>query len=238
MGGGGCCVGDFCCVGLCCVFDFCGDSGCCVGNAPGPSESETHAKKVAEELAKMRESTSASSKEQEEDLIDDINISMKAFLGIIEELNKKRFDGESLRINIDLIKEKNEQLKKQVVGSISEVLNSRLVLTDKELSAILAEKDDSKRKKNFEAFVQRVKKEALKKLKQNIEKTVAEQSKIVSDEIETRKKEVNQQLNETVKELSEIVEIKKKNSSDLEKKQFEYMYQCALCNILLDENDD
>ena len=234
---GGCCVGD-CCIGNCCVLDLCGDSGCCVGNATGPTESETHAKKVAEELAKMRESSSASSKEQEEDLIDDINTSMKEFLECIKELNNKKFDGESLRINIDLIKEKNEKLKKQVVGSISEVLNSRLVLTDKELSAILAEKDDSKRKKNFEAFVQRVKKEAQKKLKQNIEKTVAEQSKIVSDEIETRKKEVNQQLSETVKELSEIVEIKKKNSSDLEKKQFEYMYQCALCNILLDENDD
>ena len=234
----GCCVGDFCCVGFCCILDFCGDSGCCVGNAPGPTESETHAKKVAEELANMRESTTASSKEQEEDLIDEINTSMKDFLENIKELNNKKFDGESLRINIDLIKEKNEKLKKQVIGSISEVLNSRLVMTDRELSAILAEKDDSKRKKNFEAFVQRVKKEALKNLKQNIEKTVAEQSKIVADEIETRKKEINQQLSETVKELSEIVEIKKKNSSDLEKKQFEYMYQCALCNILLDENKD
>lgn len=233
--GGGCCIGDFGC-GFCCVVDFCGDSGCCVGNAPGPSESETHAKKVAEELANMREKTNADSKEQEEDLIDDINSSMKEFLEIIDELNKKKFDGESLRINTDLIKEKNEKLKKQVVGSISEVLNDRLVLTDRELSAILAEKNDAKRKKNFEAFIQRVKKDALKKLKQNIEKTVAEQSKIVADEIEIRKKEVNQQLNETMKELSEIVEIKKKNSSDLERKQFEYMYQHALCNILLDEN--
>ena len=235
--GGGCCIGD-CCIGDCCVFDFCGDSGCCVGNAPGPSEPEMHAKKVAGELANMRKTANDDSKEQEEDLIDDINLSMKEFLENIEELNKKKFDGESLRINTDLIKEKNEKLKKQVVGSISEVLNDRLVLTDRELSAILAEKDDTKRKNNFETFVQRVKKDALKKLKQNIEKTVAEQSKIVADEIEIRKKEVNQRLTDTMKELSEIVEIKKKNSSDLEKKQFEYMYQCALCNILLDENKD
>ena len=234
---GGCCIGD-CCIGDCCVFDFCGDSGCCVGNAPGPSESETHAKKIAEELANMRETASADSKEQEEDLIDDLNSSMNEFLSEIEELNKKKFDGESLRINTNLIKEKNERLKRQVVGSISNVLNSRLVLTDRELSTILAEKDDAKRKKNFEAFVQRVKKDALKQLKENIEKTVAEQSKVVSDEIAVRKKEVNQRLDESVKELSEIAEIKKRNSSDLEKKQFEYMYQSALCGILLDENKD
>lgn len=236
--GGGCCVGDFCCVGFCCVLDFCGDSGCCVGNAPGPSESETHAKKIAEELANMRETCSANSRDQEEDIVDQINSSMKEFLGVVETLNQKNFDGESLRINTDLIKEKNERLKMQVVGSISNVLNNRLVLTDRELSAILAEKNDEKRKKNFESFVERVKKEALKSLKENIKKTVAEQSKTVSDEITIRKKEVNQRLDETVKDLSEIVEIKKRNSSELEKIQFEKMYQYSLCGILLEENNN
>ncbi len=236
---GGCCVGDFCCVGFCCIMDiFGGGDGCCVGDAPGPSESETHAKKIADELASMREVSSSDSKDQEQDLIDDINSSMNEFLEDIEELNKKKFDGESLRINVDLIKEKNEKLKLQVVGSISNELSRRLVMTDRELSAILAEKDDAKRKKNFDAFVQRVKKDSLRKLKENIEKTVAEQSKVVSDEINIRKKEVEQRLNENIKELSEIVEIKKKNSSELEKKQFEYMYQSALCSILLDENKE
>lgn len=231
--GGGCCVShhpilDF-------LSDiFCSDS-CCVGNAPGPSESEQHAEKVANELAEMKERSSKSSSEKEKYIIDYINRSMDSFMIEIEKINKQSFFGEKLNINTQAIREKNEQLNNQVVGCISSVFNTRLVQTDKELSTILEERNDKKRKKNFEKFVERVKKDALGKLRIKIEKTVHAQSEVVSKEIKTRQKEVDARMKESIKELTKIMEAKEKSDADLKKKQINYMYQSALCDLLLAE---
>lgn len=199
--GGACCVGDFlgCCIGdfhLPCLFDSgcCVGNSCCVGNASGPSESEQHAKKVADELADMKERIHVSTSQQENEIIDYINQSMNVFMKEIEQLNKQSFAGEYLKINTSAIKKKNEELKSRVVGCVGNVMDERLVQTDKELSAILEERKDKKRKKNFEAFIKRVKKDALEQFKKEVEKTVASQSKVVSDEIRIRKKEVKKRL--------------------------------------------
>lgn len=164
-----------------------------------------------------------------------INRSMDSFMIEIEKINQQSFFGEKLNINTKAIREKNEQLNKQVVGCISSVLNTRLVQTDKELSTILAEKDDKKRKKNFDKFVKRVQKSALDKLKTKIEKTVKAQSEVVSNEIKTRQKEVDARMKESIKELTEIMEVKEKSDSDVKKKQIDFMYQSTLCDLLLAE---
>lgn len=231
--GGGCCVSNHPILDFLDSF-FCGDS-CCVGNAPGPSASEQHAKKVAEELAEMKEKSGKSSSETERKIMDYINRSMDSFMIEIEKINQQSFFGEKLNINTKAIREKNEQLNKQVVGCISSVLNTRLVQTDKELSTILEERDDKKRKENFEKFVERVKKQALSKLKTKIEKTVKAQSEVVSKEIKIRQKEVDARMEESIRELTEIMEVKEKSESELKKKQVDYMYQSALCDLILAE---
>lgn len=231
--GGGCCVSNHPILDF--LSDlFCSDS-CCVGHASGPSESELHAKKVANELAEMKERSNESSSKTEKNIMEYINRSMDSFMIEIEKINQQSFFGEKLNINTKAIREKNEQLNKQVVGCISSVLNTRLVQTDKELSTILAEKDDKKRKKNFDKFVKRVQKSALDKLKTKIEKTVKAQSEVVSNEIKTRQKEVDARMKESIKELTEIMEVKEKSDSDVKKKQIDFMYQSTLCDLLLAE---
>lgn len=231
--GGGCCVDnhpirDFF-RGL-----FCSDS-CCVGNAPGPSESELHAKKVAEELAEMKEKSGKSSSETEQEIMDYINRSMDSFMIEIDKINQQNFFGERLNINTKAIREKNAQLNRQVVGCISSVLNTRLVQTDKELSTILEERDEKKRKTNFEKFVEKIKRQAINKLRTEIEKTVNAQSEVVSKEIKTRQREVDTRMKESIKELTEIMEVKEKSEAELKKKQVDYMYQSALCDLILAE---
>lgn len=234
--------------GSCCVHDFhpiravrdffedifCSDS-CCVGNSSGPSDSERHAREVAKELAEMKEKTERSSSEIEEKVMDYINKSMDSFMVEIEKMNQESFFGEKLNINIKSIREKNEALNKQVVGCISSVMNARLVQTDKELSTILEEKDQKKRQENFSKFVENVEKQALGKLKKKIKKTVSAQSEVVSKEITTRQKEVDKKMEESIKELTEIMDVKEKSESDLKKKQIGYMYQSALCDLILSE---
>jgi hypothetical protein len=231
--GGGCCVSNHPIIDF--IKDiFCSDS-CCVGYSSGPSESEQHARKVAEELSEMKEKSEKSSTQTEQKIMDYINRSMDSFMIEIEKINQQDFFGEKLNINIKAIREKNEQLNKQVVGCISTVLNTRLVQTDKELSTILEERDEKKRKENFSAFVEKVKKQALSKLRIEIEKAVKAQSEMVSKEIKTRQKEVDARMEESIKELTEIMEVKEKSESELKKKQVDYMYQSALCDLLLAE---
>lgn len=234
---GGCCVGNF----ACCVVDlpFCffdsECSDCCVGDTPGPTESEKHAKKVANELAEMKEKMGEITGKKESEIMDYITESMKSFMKEVDLLNKQSFAGESLCINTKAIKEKNEALKRQVVGCVGQEMNRRLVQTDKELSTILEERNDKKRKKNFDGFVQKVEKAALAKLKKEIEKAVKAQSKVVTDEIAARQKEINRKLEESVGELTAIMEVKNKNNFELEHKQIQYMYQSSLCDFLLNE---
>lgn len=71
------------------------------------------------------------------------------------------------------------------------------------------------------------------KLKVEIEKTVSAQSEVVSKEIKTRQKEVDKRMEESLRELTEIMEVKEKSESDLKRKQIDYMYQSALCDLLL-----
>lgn len=231
--GGGCCISNHPIIDF--LSDvFCSDS-CCVGFSAGPTESERHARKVAEELAEMKERSGESSRQTEKKIMNYINRSMESFLLEIDRINQQSFFGEKLNINTKAIKEKNEQLNKQVVGCISSVLNTRLVQTDKELSVILAERDGKKRKDNFEKFVERIEEQALDKLVTKINKTVNEQSEMVSREIKTRQREVDFRMKESIRELTEIMELKEKSELDLKKRQMEYMYQSALCDLLLAE---
>lgn len=232
--GGGCCVSNHP------IRDFfrdifCSDGGCCVGNSSRSANSESHATTVANELATMREKTQKSSEETEEQVMKYINCSMDSFMQELEKINQKYFYGETLNINTMSINEKNEQLKSQVKGCISTYINTRLVQTDKELSTILAEKTKRKRKDNFEKFVEKLKKQALTKLRIKIEKTVKEQEMVVASEIDMRKSEIDTRLEENIRELTEILEVKKKNEDELSKRQMEYMYQSSICGLILEE---
>lgn len=230
--GGGCCVMD--CGLLPCFFDSgCGD--CSVGSSSENRDSDKHAKVVANELAEMKERQRESSEKLENSIVDHINASLNSFLSMIDELNHKDFGGESLKIDTTSIRKKNEKLKSRVVGCVGNVMDSRLVQTDKELGPILEERDEKKRKKNFEKFVERVQKEALKKLKEEIQSTIEEQTEVVENELNIRKREVNNRLNESIKEMSEIMDVKRKNDVELQNKQLVLMYQSSLCDVLLKE---
>lgn len=238
--GGGCCIGD-CCIMDNAVGDFFrdifggGSSGGGCGYHPGPSKTEQHAKKIANELAEMKANVHKTSEKTETKVIEYINRSMESLVKELENLNKETYGGRTLNINIKGIREKNEQLKKEVVGSIGNVMDGRLVLTDPELSVILKENNDKKRNEKFDAFCKRVQKSALSELEKKIKKTVELQQDMIEKEITNRLEEVKKSMEEAEKAYLDIVEIKKKDDDELAKKQIQYMYQYNLYDILNDE---
>lgn len=202
---------------------------------PGPSENEAHAKKIANELAEMKEKQRDSTEKLEGKLMDYINKSMSDFLGELEPLNGVKYGGESLRINIDGIRETNEGLKKEVAGHIGRVLDERLVLTDPELSEILKERDDEKRAKSFRAFVLRVRNEAIVSLQDQIRTATTAQSDVVREEIQNRLEEVNHRMDEVQHAYEDIIKAKNGRSSELEEKRMQYMYTYTLYQTISDE---
>lgn len=232
-----------CCIGNCCVMDnpvgdffrniFSCSEGC--GYHPGPSKDELHAKKIADELAAMKETTRKSTEKKESELIDYINSSMNNLLDELETLNEQDFGGRSLNLNIGGIKAKNDMLKSQVKGHIGRALDERLVLTDRELSIILEEKDDKKRGKRFDEFVVRVKQNAVKSLRVTIERTVDQQKQLIQSEIEARLNEINSSLDRIEHEYTDALNNRSQGGTTSEKKQLECIYKTELLELLLEQ---
>ena len=237
--GGGCCVmnnpvGDFFRgVGEVAKEFFGIDSG--GGYYPGVSDTEAHAKKINDELAEMKEKIRETSEKKEKECIDYINKSMNDLIELLEKVNKQKFGGKSLKINIDGIRAQNEELKKEVKGYIGNIMDDRLVTKDAELSVILEERDDEKRGKNFDAFCKRVQKQALRGLSEKIETTVRKQEDMIQKEIEMRLKEVDENMQTAMSAYIDIVNLKEQDEAKLEETRIKYIYQYELSEILLDQ---
>lgn len=212
---------------------FCSDYGC--GYHPGPSENELHAQKIANELAEMKKNIRESSEKTEEAIVSYVTSSLEEFLKQLEVLNHNRYGGKQLNINISVIQKKNNDLKNQVKGHIGSVMDSRLVLTDKELSVILEERNDEKRDKNFDAFVDKVYKEAIDGLYPKIENAVTAQSEMVQKEINNRVNDVEKQMQNANKEYTAIMNERQNGVKASESIRFKNIYRCGLYDILLEQ---
>ncbi|MBQ9479470.1 MAG: hypothetical protein IJU71_07950, partial [Selenomonadaceae bacterium] len=208
--------------------------GCSVQRVDDKSTNDVTVKAQAE-LIKMTKRADEDAKKQEADILKDINETMDDFIAWLKDENEKKYDGVSLNINIDRIEKLNADLREDVVGFIGRKLSNRLVMTDKELDRILAEPDDGKRTKNFNDFYDRILREAIRELIKTIEESVKKQSESIEAEIQLRLNEVNKNLEREVREFEELQAATKSEGDALARKQVEYMYQDALCDVMLDE---
>ena len=238
---GSCCVGDccvvdcgFCCVMDCCVFDMSSSSRGC-GYHPRENKTEDHATIIANELAEMKEKMSESAREEESKYLKRITQSMDEFIRELEKINRESCGGKQLNINREEIIRQNDDLSKKVVGFIGRRMDDRLVHTDNELALILQERDKKTRDKNFDDFVARVRKSAIRDLIETIQETVKAQSDVIDREIRGRLQEVNSSMEEEIKKYQELRELKEKRAEEMAARQSEYMFEHTLCGLLLDE---
>ncbi len=233
--GGGCCIVD-CCIadcGFCCIFDFCSDSGC--SYHPTQNDTVDHSKIIADELAEMKARANNEGRQIGNEAVNNINCTMKNFIELIKTINTQKVGGKQLNIKIDVIERELEKLQKEVANFIGDRLNDRLVTTDKELSVILEERDDSKRSENFENFYRRVHKKAIQDLTKKTEEVIARQFALVDSELQNRLKEVDDSMQETLRNYKEAEKQKESKDVSLASKQIECMYKADLAEIVLDE---
>lgn len=225
--GGGCC--DFCCIGDCCVFNFGGGGGC--GYTPGPNNDEKAAKKIANELANMKENYSKKADAAENQIITEINRNMDEFISEIEKINHNLYGGRTLNINVDIIKKNKENLTRSVVGHISKVVHDRLVMTDSELAVILKEPKDDVRGQKFTDFCERVLKGAKDSLKDKVKEVIQEQNSMVKREIDSRMNEIDKTMKNSIADYERVKEANEKSIQEKEKLQLELMYKHGVYDL-------
>lgn len=233
----GCCVGD-CCVmdcGFCCVFDFCSDSGC--GYHPTNNDTVDHSKKIADELAEMKSRAHEDGEKIGNEAFSDINQFMSQFVTYLKKINEGTYGGKRLNIKIDIIEREFEKLRQEVTNFVGNRMDDRLVLTDRELSLILEEKDDDERAKNFDSFYKKIHRKAVLDLSEKIEEVISKQFAIVDSEIRERLTEVDASMKKALNEYEQAERLKKENSAELTRKKIDSMYTVTVADFLLNELD-
>ena len=233
----GCCIGD-CCVancGFCCILDFCSDRGSSCSYHPQKKVTVDHSKKIADELAEMKKRAAKEGKQIGDEAFDSINQYMSEFIQHLKIVNSGTYGGKKLNIKIDVIEQEIDKLRNEVANFIGDRLNDRLILTDSELSVILAERDDKKRSKRFDDFYARVHKQAVLDLVKKIEEVIAKQFSLVDTEIRARLKEVDSSMQDALKSYDEAEKMKEQQNSSLAKQQIACMYRITLADIMSDE---
>jgi len=206
------------------------------GSSYSPSKVTTasHAEKVAEELAEMKEEMGEASGAMEQELMTYAEINLEAFMKALEGINHQTYGGKQLDLNLSALREKNKKIKDKISGAISKVVDGRLVLTDNELSEILKEEDDKKRGKDFRNFVVKVQKQALNQLKKEFDKVIEEQSQAIHRTIEQRIQEMDRNMQASMREYEKLVEQKRNNDEKLKHTEMEYMYRFELASLVRD----
>ena len=240
---GGCCIGDcgFCCIadcGFCCVMDFCSDSGCCVGDSPSPSGSGNESVDIANELAEMCDVAAKKALEEENNIIEQVNSGVEDFLRVINEINEKSYGGRKLNINEAGLREENQKLINETRGFIGRRLADRLVNTDAEVSVILAERNKQERKKNFDAFYNRILKDAMDALAKRIEESGKKQWEFIADAVDQRMEEVTSSMERIEQEYDELIKKREHEKSRADENRLRYMYLLDLDEIMLDQIEE
>lgn len=206
--------------------------GCCVGYTSSSNDSVDHAKKINEEFNALKDKYENRAAAQEQTIIMQINESMDDFIKELEKQNNTRYAGRALNLNIPAIRQKREDLSKDVVGFIGARLHDRIVTTDPELAPILKEKDDDKRNANIKKFCDKVLQEAKEDLKEQVKKTIAAQQEIVKGELQNRLAEIDNSLQEATTAYNDLVAAAEKDALEQERLKLKYMYEYDIYNVL------
>ena len=215
---------------------FCSD--CCVGYSPSRSDSDEHAKKIAEELAEMTKRSDEATEHTVEEVLSYLKSDIERLFKDLKSFNTKNYGGKKLNIDFRSIEQENKEMETCAKTLVGDMMRDRLVLTDPELALILEEKDDKKRAKRFADFESKLRKAAKDALIKEIESIVRKQQDVISSAIEKRLNELNGSVQRSDEAFQKILALKESDEPALEAQKMQYIYQCGVCDLLLNEMDD
>ena len=143
--------------GDCCVGD------CCLGD----SVEVVHVQRepnIYDELDEARTQVQERAMVTEQELDDYVNKNVAEIKELLNLFAVEEYSGHKLTFDVEKLDALTKKFVDEINGFIFNKLDDRLILTDPEVSTILAEPDDTKREENFDAFLERLFRNALKDL--------------------------------------------------------------------------
>lgn len=168
-GGGGCCIGN-CCVQNLNNVNGCGSNvenhadSCDILNVPEVEADIPARDEISEELNEARTRAKERSKLLEKELADYINKSADELKALLNSFADEEDAGHNLIFDAENLDVRTKNFVEEIQGFVGARVCKRLIPEDKEVIAILAEPDISKRQKIFAAFTERLFQNAVKDL--------------------------------------------------------------------------
>ena len=224
MGGSG-----YCCVGN--VENQCNDYNfCCVGDVEVPVQ---HGPNISDELNEARTRIKERANIPEQELADYVNKSTTEIKELLNSFAAEEYAGHKLTFDIENLDVLTKKFVDELNGFVSMRVNNRLVMEDKEIVIILAEPDAVKRKENFDAFNERLFRNALKDLltatevfylalADSLKRNISAFEKILTDADKSADKidDVSQQIHTAVVEKRDYICDLLKTQLDKSKEKF------------------
>lgn len=241
-GGGGCCIGNFC--SNCCVFQaikklFCSDS-CCVGNHPivqqgkGNENNVDIILRVQEALQSFTQDAEDRGEKFENAVIKESRESLDAFVDDLRKYNQIRYGNRRLNINISNIERENRKTEDKIHGFIVKRVKKRISQDDTECRELLEMEPNGEKTKKFNEFYQKILKEAVLELKDELKNSTEEQTDRVCDTIQRRIDSVVDVCESKAEEFDKIRKVKESDEAAVEQEQLRLTHFVAMCEYGLE----
>jgi hypothetical protein len=155
------------------------------------------------------------------------------FAYLIHDLEQEK----QFRINTNRLKRAFKEIERNVIGGIKKHLAKRVSLDDTECLQILKMPQGENKKLEMNRFANKVFKEALEQLSDQIRTIVSEQQDYVEEVLQEKTDEIIQIVQQQLSELEEIERMKQTNEQDFLEKKEQLKLGIQLCELALTELD-
>lgn len=242
-GGGGCCVGNFCCIGNCCVGNrikefirgiFGKSSGSSSGGQTESYDSNNAnlemTVKVQHALTEFRTDTQSRSENLENSIIQESREYLDEFLADLRRYNKIQYGRKRLNLNLSSIERENRKTEDMIHGFIVKRVSKRISLDDDECTDILKMEPGKKKEEALDAFYKKVLKEAISELSGELRNSMETQTDNVEDKIQQRIDSIVDLCETKSDEFKRIRQVKESDEAKMECEQLRLSYVVALCD--------
>lgn len=189
--------------------------------------------RINQSLTEFRLDIERESDQLERDVIKESRYTLDQFLKSIRAYNNKIYGGRKLNINIDAIERENRDTEDMIHGYIKKRVQKRVSLDDNECLEILKMQKGSQKSAAMKRFMDKVLRDALSDLSNELRKITYKQCDNVIDKIQSRLYDIEESSADAVTQFEAISLMRESDEVGLETKKAEYMCNISMCEYAI-----
>ncbi|MCX8046296.1 MAG: hypothetical protein N3A70_05365 [Anoxybacillus gonensis] len=156
----------------------------------------------------------------------------------IEAINNRDYKGKKLNINLNRLERQLRDIEKSVKGTIKKKLSKRVSINDSECLRILKMEKGSDKESAMKQFADRVFKDALLELSENVRDVVLAQCDYVIEQMEDRLETITSSLENMMEQVAHFEELKERDEARIEEEKCDIYLKLSMSEtamIVLEE---